>query len=199
MWGSHGPAPRGLVSGSAVIGLLGLSMITADGKTGGGRPIPAQLPHDVSGFTGREPELAALESLASGQESAPVVILAIDGVAGIGKTALAVHFAHRVAAGFPDGQLFVNLHGFDPDQPPLAPGAALAGFVRALGADPPRAPTDLVPRNWKRFGSCHPDHLATGAAALTAIYPGAGNPFAPLTYLPEEEGLEPWPAGPGGG
>ena len=107
------------------------------------RPIPAQLPHDVSGFTGREPELAALESLAAGQESAAVVILAIDGVAGIGKTALAVHFAHRVAAGFPDGQLFVNLRGFDPDQPPLAPGEALAGFVRALGADPSQVPADL--------------------------------------------------------
>ena len=45
--------------------------------------------------------------------------------------------------------------------------------------------------NWKRFRSCHPDHLATGAAALTAIYPDAGNPFA-LAYLREEEGLEPW-------
>ena len=64
---------------------------------------------------------------------------------------------------------------------------------------PQRVVTSSLERNWKRFGSCHPDHLGTGAAALTAIYPGAGNPFAPLTYLPEEEGLEPWPAGPGGG
>ena len=142
-WGNHRPAPRGLVGGSAVMDLLGLSLITADGKTDGRRPIPAQLPHDVSGFTGREPELAALESLAAGQESAAVVIVAIDGVAGIGKTALAVHFAHRVAAGFPDGQLFVNLRGFDPDQPPLAPGDALAGFVRALGAGPPQMPAEL--------------------------------------------------------
>ena len=124
--------------------LLGLNLITADGKTDDRRPIPAQLPHDVSGFTGREPELAALESLGAGRESAAVVILAIDGVAGIGKSALAVHFAHRVAAGFPGGQLFVNLRGFDPDQPPLAPGDALAGFVRALGTDPPPMPADLA-------------------------------------------------------
>ena len=123
--------------------LLGLNLITADGKTDDRRPIPAQLPHDISGFTGREPELAALESLGAGRESAAVVILAIDGVAGIGKSALAVHFAHRVAAGFPGGQLFVNLRGFDPDQPPLAPGDALAGFVRALGTDPPPMPADL--------------------------------------------------------
>ena len=142
-WGNHRLAPRGLVNGSAVMDLLGLSMITADGRTGGRRPTPAQLPHDISGFTGRAPELAVLESLAAGEESTAAVILAIDGVAGSGKTALAVHFAHRVAAGFPDGQLFVNLRGFDPDQPPLAPGAALAGFVRALGADPPQVPTDL--------------------------------------------------------
>ena len=72
-----------------------------------------------------------------------MVISAIDGLAGIGKTALAVHFAHRVAAGFPDGQLFVNLRGFDPDQPPAAPGDVLAGFVRALGADSSQAPADL--------------------------------------------------------
>jgi hypothetical protein len=141
--GNHRPAPRGPVGGSAVMDLLGLSLITVDGKTDGRRPVPAQLPHDVSGFTGRETELAALESLAAGQESAAVPIVAIHGVAGIGKTALAVHFAHRVAAGFPGGQLFVNLRGFDPDQPPLAPGDALAGFVRALGAGPPQMPADL--------------------------------------------------------
>ena len=105
--------------------------------------IPAQLPHDVLGFTGRDLELAALSSLAADQGNAAVVISAIDGIAGIGKTALAVHFAHRVATDFPDGQLFVNLRGFDPDQPPLAPHDALAGFLRALGAaDASQLPAD---------------------------------------------------------
>ena len=71
-----------------------------------------------------------------------MVITAIDGVAGIGKTALAVHFAHRAAAAFPDGQLFVNLRGFDPEHPPLDPGDVLARFARALGADPADLPAD---------------------------------------------------------
>ena len=72
-----------------------------------------------------------------------MVITAIDGLAGIGKTALAVHFAHRAAPAFPDGQLFVNLRGFDPEHPPLGPAKALAQFVRALGAGPLDLPADL--------------------------------------------------------
>ena len=133
-------ATEGLLHGDAVMDLRGPGLITADGTASLRRPVPAQLPHDAAGFTGRDLALAALESFAAGQETAAAVISAIDGVAGVGKTALAVHFAHHVAAGFPDGQLFVNLRGFDPDQPPLAPDDVLAGFVRALGADSSQAP-----------------------------------------------------------
>ena len=134
-------AGRGLNSG-AVRGWLGAGPIAADGGAGGWRLIPAQLPHDVLGFTGREPQLAGLASLAAGQQGAAVVITAIDGVAGIGKTALAVHFAHRAAPAFPDGQLFVNLRGFDPDHPPLDPGDVLARLVRALGPGASQLPAD---------------------------------------------------------
>jgi tetratricopeptide (TPR) repeat protein len=134
---------RGLAGGVLAGGALALPDAgpSADGGEMSGRwRIPSQLPHDVGGFTGREPELADLASLAVGQEEAAVVI---DGVAGVGKTALAVHFAHRAAAAFPDGQLFVNLRGFDPGHPPLGPAGALARFVRALGAGPLDLPADL--------------------------------------------------------
>jgi tetratricopeptide (TPR) repeat protein len=129
-------------AGSGVLALLSPGSAVDGGGMNARRLIPAQLPHDVGGFTGREPELANLALLAAGQEGAAVVITAIDGVAGIGKTALAVHFAHRAAAAFPDGQLFVNLRGFDPEHPPLRPGDVLARFVRALGADPADLPAD---------------------------------------------------------
>jgi tetratricopeptide (TPR) repeat protein len=138
---SRGSAGHGLTS-DVVPGFRGSRPVIAHTGTGGRRLIPAQLPHDVLGFTGREPELAGLAALATGQDSAAVVITAIDGVAGIGKTALAVHFAHRAALAFPDGQLFVNLRGFDPEHPPLEPGEVLARFVRALGAGVSQLPAD---------------------------------------------------------
>jgi DNA-binding SARP family transcriptional activator len=94
-----------------------------------------QLPAAVSPFTGREAELAALNSLVvpePGAQALALVISAIGGTAGVGKTALAVHWAYQIAERFPDGQLYVNLRGYDPDQPVLA-ADALAGFLRALG------------------------------------------------------------------
>jgi hypothetical protein len=97
--------------------------------------VPRQLPGAVPGFTGRLAELATLSRIlgrAGRQAPGTVVISAIGGTAGVGKTALAVHWAHRVAGRFPDGQLYVNLRGYDPDQPMTAAGA-LARFLRALG------------------------------------------------------------------
>ncbi|GLY97854.1 BTAD domain-containing putative transcriptional regulator [Actinoplanes sp. NBRC 103695] len=102
---------------------------------------PAQLPPAVAGFTGRDRELADLDgtlaSIAPG--SAGVVLVA--GTAGVGKTALAVRWAHRIADRFPDGQLHVNLRGYDPEQPVVA-ADALAGFLRALGVAGAAVPLD---------------------------------------------------------
>ena len=101
--------------------------------------VPRELPADVAGFTGRVAELAALDLLlpapgqGTGGSPGAVVISAVTGTAGVGKTTLAVRWAHRVAGQFPDGQLYVNLRGYDPGQP-VTPGEALAGFLRALGA-----------------------------------------------------------------
>ena len=105
-------------------------------------PVPAQLPLDVAGFTGRETELGELEAAAGSGEA--MMICAIDGTAGVGKTALAVHFAHRVAERYPDGQLYVNLRGFEPRHPPMSTHEALGGFLRALGVDPRQVPADLA-------------------------------------------------------
>jgi DNA-binding SARP family transcriptional activator len=102
---------------------------------------PAQLPFDVPGFTGRDQELARLDALlASDDRPTAVVITAVSGTAGVGKTALAVHWAHRVRERYPDGQLYVNLRGFDPAGTVMAPAEAIRRFLDALGTDPGRIP-----------------------------------------------------------
>jgi DNA-binding SARP family transcriptional activator/tetratricopeptide (TPR) repeat protein len=129
------------------------------------RPVPAELPADVPAFTGREPELEQLDALldAGCRPAAPdpagdggdrrqgrteMAIAVVVGTAGVGKTALAVRWAHRVADRFPDGQLYVNLRGFDPEQPMTAVDA-LARFLTALGVtgrDIPPEPDERAAR-----------------------------------------------------
>ena len=116
-------------------------------RTSGARAVPRQLPGPVREFVGREKELAALTGLLGRAGSMPtaVVVSAVGGTAGVGKTALAVHWAHRVRAQFPDGQLYVNLHGYDAGRP--AAGAdVLAGFLRALGCAGPDIPAGAEER-----------------------------------------------------
>ncbi|HET7015226.1 MAG TPA: BTAD domain-containing putative transcriptional regulator [Streptosporangiaceae bacterium] len=109
--------------------------------------VPRELPTSVRNFTGRSDELQSLTKLLDLGENVPgtVVISAIGGTAGVGKTALAVHWAHQVADRFPDGQLYVNLRGYDPEKPMLATDA-LAGFLRALGAGGQEIPGDAAER-----------------------------------------------------
>jgi DNA-binding SARP family transcriptional activator len=115
-------------------------------------PAPRELPLDVTAFTGRAAELAELDRLlggpvagtgagasARGLPTTAAVISAVSGTAGVGKTALAVHWAHRAVERFPGGQLYVNLRGYDPDRPVTA-AEALAGFLRALGVPGPDIP-----------------------------------------------------------
>ncbi|HEV7979509.1 AfsR/SARP family transcriptional regulator [Amycolatopsis sp.] len=103
---------------------------------------PAQLPHDAHGFVGRESELARLDSGLTSL-SAGTKIWVISGTAGVGKTALAVRWAHRSRARFPGGQLYLDLRGFDPEHAPLTPAVALTQLLRGLGADPRSIPSDL--------------------------------------------------------
>src|SRR6266568_4137011 len=131
-----GPAPRQHQAGRLEAG-----------RVQPGPPVPAQLPPDVRGFTGRHAELAALDELAAASGTAangaggrPLPIGIIAGVAGVGKTGLALHWSHRARCRFPDGQLYADLRGYDAEQEPLPPAAVLDGFLRALGV-----PGDQVP------------------------------------------------------
>jgi DNA-binding SARP family transcriptional activator/Tfp pilus assembly protein PilF len=108
------------------------------------RLVPNQLPADLAGFSGRGDYLRRLDRLLpvpGQQRSTAVVISAISGTGGIGKTTLAVHWAHRVADRFPDGQLYVNLRGFDPTRSAMDPAEAIRGFLDALDVPSQRIPT----------------------------------------------------------
>lgn len=112
----------------------------AAGQVTTAAPVPAQLPPAVGGFTGRAAALAELGALLPERPLAGSIAV-IAGMAGVGKTALAVHWAHRHRGAFPDGQLYVNLGGYAPG-PPMPPERALAGFLRALGVPAERIPVD---------------------------------------------------------
>jgi DNA-binding SARP family transcriptional activator len=146
-------------------------------------PVPAQLPPAVPGFAGRSAELARLDAVLAQAErerpagSAAVVISAVSGTAGVGKTTLAVHWAHQVAPQFPDGQLYVNLRGFDPGGQPAEPAEALRGFLDALGVPQARIP-DGVPARAGLYRS-----LVAGKRVLVVLDnasdPGQVRPLLP--------------------
>jgi DNA-binding SARP family transcriptional activator/tetratricopeptide (TPR) repeat protein len=112
-------------------------------------PVPMQLPLALPAFAGRSDELARLDAMvpaetgAGAAGTATVIISAVSGTAGVGKTTLAVHWAHRIAGRFPDGQLYVNLRGFDPSGSALDPAEAVRGFLGALRVPMERIPTSL--------------------------------------------------------
>ena len=124
---------------------------------------PRELPADVVAFTGRAEELAALDGLLARTQTVPAMVVSVlSGTAGVGKTSLAVHWAHRVADRFPDGQLYLNLRGHDPDQP-IRPADALAVFLRALDV-PDRAIPHELPERAARYRT-----LMAGRRALVVL------------------------------
>jgi tetratricopeptide (TPR) repeat protein len=159
--------------------------------------VPRQLPAEVPGFVGRGRELERLEALldgVAGQDGAGPRLAVVAGTAGVGKTSLAVSFAHRVRSRFPDGQLFVNLRGYDPG-PPLTPAAALERFLRALGAQGPE-----IPVGWEERAEAYRtlladrrvlvvlDNAAT-AGQIRPLLPGGSGCFVLVTSRSRLSGL----------
>jgi tetratricopeptide (TPR) repeat protein/DNA-binding XRE family transcriptional regulator len=146
------------------------------GGTAGVTPATRALPRDTASFTGREAELLQLMGPVLGADSGGVVsIYAIGGMAGVGKTALAVHAAHRLAPRFPDGAVFLQLHGHTPGQQPVHPEDALASLLLIAGVPAGEIPPGLEARTalWR-------DHLA-GKKMLLVLDDTAGHEqVAPL-------------------
>jgi tetratricopeptide (TPR) repeat protein len=147
--------------------------------TGALPPLPVRysLPPDAAGFTGRAAELgqiAATVTDAAGPGRV-VMIHAIDGMPGVGKTTLAVHAAHLLRERFPDWQMFIDLHGHTPGQDPVSPAAALAGLLAAAGIDPRQLPEDTAARTamWR-------DRMAGQRALLLFDNAASSSQVAPL-------------------
>lgn len=158
-------------------------------------PVPRELPPDPAGFIGRDVECAELDKalrLAQASAAAPVVAT-ISGPAGIGKTELAVHWAHRVADEFPDGCLYADLRGFSPGEPRL-PGDVLAGFLRGLGTSG-QLPDDLDERAaWYRSALAGRRLLvvldnAYDSDQVRPLLPGATSCFVVVTSRSDLAGL----------
>ena len=128
-----------------------------------GIAVPRQLPAGVGHFTGREAELKLLDELlhSPARPGGAVVVTAVRGMAGVGKTALAVHWARTVADRFPDGQLYVNLRGFDPDGTPVKAEEAISWFLGALGV-----PGTAIPAEPEERAGLYRSLLATRRVLL---------------------------------
>jgi len=144
------------------------------------------LPRDIASFTGRQRELAELVDAAAGA-SGVVGIHAIGGMAGVGKTAFAVHAAHRLAGRFPGGQIFVPLHGHTPGQQPVGPADALASLLLVIGVPAGRIPPGLEARMalWRDRVAGRQLLLilddAAGSEQVRPLLPGTGGSLVLVT------------------
>ncbi|GII77493.1 SARP family transcriptional regulator [Sphaerisporangium rufum] len=155
-------------------------------------PVRDELPRDVPDFIGREERLAAVLAAIESHRA-----VSVDGMAGVGKTCLAVHAAHRLAADFPDGRLYVDLHGFTEGRPPLDPDSALRTLLAALDV-----PSDKVPQDGlERLAACWRSELArrrvlvvldnaADAGQVRPLLPGAGPSATLITSRNRLVGLE---------
>ncbi|MGV9631331.1 ATP-binding protein [Streptomyces sp. NPDC003487] len=158
-----------------------------------GRPRPRNdLPRDVPDFTGRAEQLAAVLAAVDSHRA-----VSVDGMAGVGKTCLAVHAAHRLADAFPDAQLYVDLHGFTEGRPPLDADSALRMLLGALDVPSERVPQEGL----EALAACWRSELAdrrvvvvldnaADADQVRPLLPGAGDSVALITSRNRLLGLE---------
>jgi DNA-binding SARP family transcriptional activator/tetratricopeptide (TPR) repeat protein len=157
---------------------------------------PRMLPYDLSDFVGRTDELDELTSRVQAAVGRGLAILTFDGMAGVGKTTLALHAAHRLAEEFPDGQLFVDLHGYTPGREPMEPMEALDILLRALGVPGHQIPDQLWARSalWRVQAAGKKLVVLLDNAAETGqvrpLLPGAGNSLVMITSRPRLTGLD---------
>jgi tetratricopeptide (TPR) repeat protein len=173
----------------------------ADALGARGHVVPSELPPDVPGFAGRGEELAALDALVDGQGEggrAPTVGL-ITGVAGVGKTGLAVRWAHRVTEQYPDGRLFADLRGYDEHHAPTTAGDILSRFLRSLGVESDDVPNGLEDRIAlyrsvlsERRVLLVLDNVRT-FAQIRPLLPGSGGCTVLVTSREQLEQLVTWP------
>jgi tetratricopeptide (TPR) repeat protein len=162
-------------------------ILTEDPTLTTDRPRRNDLPRDITDFAGRGTEIARLLDTLEQARGGAVVVSAIDGMAGIGKTVLAVHAAHRLAERFPDGQLFLDLHGHTPGTPPIDPATALAALLRALGVPGERIPDSLDERAglWRSHLAGQKTLVlldnALDAAQVRPLLPGTASCLALIT------------------
>jgi tetratricopeptide (TPR) repeat protein/transcriptional regulator with XRE-family HTH domain len=168
-----------------------------DMLVGGVAAATRALPRDIASFTGREPELQQVSAAAGATGSGGVVgIYAIGGMAGVGKTAFAVHAAHQLAGRFPDGQIFLPLHGHTPGHQPVDPADALASLLQISGIAAQQIPPGLAARMglWR-------DHLAgkqvllllddaTGHEQVWPLLPGTAGSLVLVTSRRHLSALE---------
>ncbi|WP_066366043.1 AfsR/SARP family transcriptional regulator [Herbidospora mongoliensis] len=159
-------------------------------------PVPAQLPPGVAGFTGRDAELARLDQILADRSAKGVpAFVGVTGMGGVGKTGLAVHWAHRVAHRFPDGQLYADLHGYAEHIEPVAVENVVDGFLRSLGVPGNRIPADPE----ERFGLLRSALAgrrvlmvldnARNVAQVRALLPGSATCAAIVTSRDSLDGL----------
>jgi DNA-binding SARP family transcriptional activator len=168
--------------------------LSLPGRSAGGIDVPRQLPPDIDDFTGREAAAAEVRRLLEREQTTAIVISAIAGKAGVGKTALAVHLAHRLRSWFPDGQLYVNLRGAEAQA--RDPSEVLAEFLRALGMDGASIADGLEERV-RQFRARLADRRvlvvldnAASEAQLRPLLPGSGGCVALVTSRARLGGLE---------